>query len=71
MIKFYGVDVSYFQNDINWKKVKAAGIDFAIIRVGYRGYGDGTLMVDPKFKKNLVNAKAAGVDVGVYFLLRL
>lgn len=65
--KVYGVDVSYFQNDISWKKVKAAGIDFAIIRVGYRGYGDGTLMVDPKFKKNLVNAKAAGVDVGVYF----
>ncbi|MDE6149692.1 MAG: fibronectin type III domain-containing protein [Ruminococcus sp.] len=65
--KVYGVDVSYFQNTVNWKKVKAAGIDFAIIRVGYRGYGDGTLMVDSKFKENLVNAKAAGVDVGVYF----
>lgn len=65
--KVYGVDISYFQNTINWKKVKASGIDFAVIRVGYRGYGDGTLMVDSKFKENLVNAKAAGVDVGVYF----
>ena len=38
--KVYGVDVSYFQNTINWKKVKSSGIDFAVIRVGYRGYGD-------------------------------
>lgn len=65
--KVYGVDVSYFQSTINWKKVKAAGIDFAIIRVGYRGYGNGALALDAKFKENLENAKAAGVDVGVYF----
>lgn len=65
--KLYGIDVSFYQGDINWKNVKAAGIDFAIIRVGYRGFGDGSLVVDTKFKENLVNAKAAGVDIGLYF----
>lgn len=65
--KVYGVDVSYFQNTINWRKVKAAGIDYAIIRVGYRGYVNGALAVDPKFEENIENAKAAGIKVGVYF----
>ena len=37
----YGIDVSYFQNNINWSQVRADGQDFAIIRAGYRGYGTG------------------------------
>ncbi|MBQ9375856.1 MAG: fibronectin type III domain-containing protein [Ruminococcus sp.] len=65
--KVYGVDVSYFQDTINWKKVKAAGIDFAIIRLGYRGYGNGALVLDTKFHENMKNAKAAGVKIGIYF----
>ena len=66
--KIIGVDVSYFQYDIDWKKVKADGVDFAIIRLGYRGYGSaGTLVVDYKFKENLEQAKAAGLEVGIYF----
>ena len=66
--KDWGVDVSYYQGNINWSKVKADGIDFAIIRVGYRGYGTtGQLVVDEKFKENIEAAKKAGLKVGVYF----
>ena len=63
----HGIDVSQWQGDINWSKVKADGIDFAIIRMGYRGYGSsGTLNTDPYFHTNMKNAIAAGVKVGVY-----
>lgn len=63
-----GIDVSYHQGDINWKKVKKSGVSFVYIRMGYRGYGkDGKLVVDKKFQKNLKEAKAAGLDVGLYF----
>ncbi|HAQ63590.1 MAG TPA: hypothetical protein DCR23_03920, partial [Ruminococcaceae bacterium] len=63
-----GIDVSKYQYDINWQKVKAAGVDYAIIRLGFRGYGsEGKMKIDNYFEKNLSGAKAAGVDVGVYF----
>lgn len=62
-----GIDVSYHNGRINWKKVKKAGIDFAFLRLGYRGYGNGSLNLDVQFQRNLKNAKKAGVDVGVYF----
>lgn len=62
-----GIDVSTFQNTIDWNKVKKAGIDFAIIRVGYRGASQGTIQADDKFKENLKGAKDAGIKVGVYF----
>ena len=62
-----GVDVSEYQSDIDWTKVKAAGIDFAIIRVAYRGAQLGTLGKDTKYAQNLKNARAAGVKVGAYF----
>ena len=62
-----GIDVSEYQHDINWEQVKAAGVDFAIIRVGYRTYGGGEMTYDTKFKENLEKADAAGVKVGVYF----
>ncbi|MGN0132685.1 MAG: glycoside hydrolase family 3 N-terminal domain-containing protein [Lachnospiraceae bacterium] len=63
-----GIDVSKFQGDIDWEKVKAQGIEFAFIRVGNRGYGqEGTLNADPKYRQNIEGAKAAGIDVGVYF----
>lgn len=63
-----GVDVSIYQSDIDWVKVKEAGIDFAIIRVGGRGYGEeGKMFSDNKFKKNMDGALAAGLKVGVYF----
>lgn len=63
-----GIDVSRHNGKINWKKVKKAGIDFAFIRIGYRGYGrNGGLYVDKQFRRNLKNARKAGIDVGVYF----
>ena len=61
-----GIDVSSWQGDINWEKVKNAGCEFAMIRIGY-GHKNGELIFDSKFKKNLKNAKEAGVKVGLYF----
>ncbi len=62
-----GIDVSKWQGSINWAAVKAAGIDFAIIRLGYRGSQTGVLVEDPTFRKNIQGATAAGLRVGVYF----
>lgn len=62
-----GIDVSKWNGNIDWELVKAEGIDFAIIRCGYRGSSSGWLIEDPYFYQNLVGAKKAGVKVGVYF----
>lgn len=62
-----GIDVSYYQEDIDWKAVADDGVEFAIIRVGYRGYGSGAIKLDQRFEENLQEAKAAGLEVGVYF----
>ncbi len=63
-----GIDVSSHQGDIDWNQVAQDGVEFAIIRVGYRGYGsEGKLMEDQKFDDNIKGASAAGIKVGVYF----
>lgn len=62
-----GIDVSKWNGDINWAKVKAAGYKFVFIRCGYRGYESGALATDDKFKENIEGAQAAGLQVGVYF----
>ena len=62
-----GVDVSKYQGNIDWNQVKAAGYEFAIIRVGYRGYGSGALVEDSHFRQNIQGATAAGLQVGLYF----
>lgn len=62
-----GIDVSKWQGNIDWKAVAGAGIDFAIIRVGYRGYTAGSLVEDEYFRKNIAGATKAGIKVGVYF----
>lgn len=64
-----GIDVSYYQGNIDWEKVAESGeVDFAIIRLGFRGYGDaGKLVLDQTYEKNIEGAKSAGLDVGVYF----
>ncbi len=62
-----GIDVSKYNKDIDWERVKASGIEFAIIRAGYRGSSSGVLVEDPYFRQNLAGAKAAGVKIGVYF----
>lgn len=62
-----GVDVSEHQNTIDWIAVRESGIDFAILRCGWRGYSGGTLNEDTYFRQNIEGAKAAGLQVGVYF----
>lgn len=64
---YAGIDVSAFQGDIDWKAVKASGIHFAIIRLGYRGYGSGKLVEDDYARDNLREAKEAGLMIGAYF----
>jgi GH25 family lysozyme M1 (1,4-beta-N-acetylmuramidase) len=62
-----GVDVSEHQHEIDWKQVKEAGVDFAYIRLGRRGYTEGGLFNDPWFEKNYEGAKENAILVGVYF----
>ena len=65
---YAGVDVSAFQGEIDWDKVASSGIRFAIIRLGYRGWGKaGKLVEDEYAKANLEGAKKAGLQVGAYF----
>lgn len=62
-----GIDVSQWQGEIDWRKVKAAGVEFAMIRVGYqKGYG-GEYVLDPYFRANMAGATELGLPVGVYF----
>lgn len=62
------IDVSRFNGNIDWNAVKASGIDYAIIRVGYRGYESGTLVMDSMFETNMSGAIAAGIKVGAYIV---
>ncbi|MBQ6808648.1 MAG: glycoside hydrolase family 25 protein [Firmicutes bacterium] len=63
----YGVDVSTYQGEIDWQAVAEDGIDFAMVRLGYRGYSKGGLQIDEYALKNLDGAAAAGLEVGAYF----
>ncbi|WP_051465050.1 GH25 family lysozyme [Butyrivibrio sp. FCS014] len=62
-----GIDVSKWNGSINWAQVKNSGVNFVIIRCGYRGSSAGALIEDPKFRSNIQGATAAGLKVGVYF----
>lgn len=62
-----GIDVSYYQGDIDWNAVKSSGVEFVLIRVGYRGLTSGTLNNDTKFTTYMQGALAADLKVGVYF----
>ena len=62
-----GIDVSEHQGAIDWQKVHDDGVEYAIIRAGYRGYSEGKLFEDACFKANIEGAKAAGLKIGVYF----
>lgn len=64
----HGIDISSHQGEIDWEQVAASGMEFAMIRAGYRGYGpEGKLMEDERFHANIQGALAAGMDVGIYF----
>ena len=62
------IDVSTYNGDIDWNAVKAAGVDYAIIRVGYRGYGTARLVQDRRFEQNMRGAINAGIRVGAYIV---
>ena len=62
-----GVDVSQYQQEVDWQQVYEAGFEFAFIRIGYRGNTSGELYEDELARQHLSGARAAGLDVGVYF----
>ncbi len=62
-----GIDVSQWQGVIDWGKVKAAGIDFVMLRVGFRGNTVGKIYEDTYFERNVKGALENGVEVGIYF----
>ncbi|MBO5283959.1 MAG: hypothetical protein J6B43_12710 [Lachnospiraceae bacterium] len=62
-----GIDVSRWNGNIDWNAVKNSGVSYVIIRCGYRGSSQGSLIVDPKFQSNIKGATDAGLKVGVYF----
>ena len=62
-----GVDLSVFQKNVDWAKAAESGVEFAVIRLGFRGYGKGALQPDDLFDSHLDGAHAAGIDAGVYF----
>ncbi|MBP3476387.1 MAG: glycoside hydrolase family 25 protein [Lachnospiraceae bacterium] len=64
---YVGVDVSKHTGKINFTGVKAAGVDYVMIRLGSRGYSTGQISLDENFKENIEGAIAAGLEVGVYF----
>lgn len=65
-----GMDISSYQGKIDWDKVKASGIEYAIIRAGYRGYTEGVLKEDSKFEDNIKGALENDIAVGVYFVTK-
>lgn len=62
-----GIDVSKFQGKIDWEAVSRAGVQFAMLRVGLRGYGSGELVTDERFFENQQGAYENGIRTGVYF----
>lgn len=62
-----GIDVAEFDGEVDWGQVKAAGVDFVMVRVGYRGYSQGTVNLDSQFHNYIVGASQAGLKVGAYF----
>ena len=62
-----GIDVARYQGTIDWQQVADYGIDFAIVRIGYRGMSDGTIKEDPNGRYNLQEAAKAEIPLGVYF----
>lgn len=68
LCSYAGIDVSGYNGEIDWNKVKESGIDFVMFRIGGRGYGsEGVLYDEPRLLQNIRSAKKAGLDVGGYF----
>lgn len=67
LVSFVGTDISKYQDYVDFVKLKKAGVDFVMLRVGARGYGSGQLILDEYFSDNIKRATDAGLEVGVYF----
>ena len=67
VVSHKGIDVSKYQGNIDWEKVKADGVEYAFVRLGLRGYGSGKIVMDEYYEENMREASAAGVETGVYF----
>ncbi len=67
VVSVKGIDISKYQENVDWEKVAASGVEYAMIRVGIRGYGTGEIVLDATFEDNIKGATQAGIDVGVYF----
>lgn len=63
----FGIDLSKYQGTVDWEKVKNSGVEFAMIRMGVRGYSSGTVVMDEKFVENMEGATKNGIDIGIYF----
>jgi len=63
----YGIDVARYQGTIDWQEVAADGVDFAMVRVGYRSQEDGSIVPDPNARYNMQEASRNGIKLGVYF----
>lgn len=66
-VSFLGVDISKYQDFVNFNSLKSEGVDYVMLRVGARGYSTGQITLDENFHDNMLMAKEAGLDVGVYF----
>ena len=66
-ISHLGVDISYHQKSVDWDKLKEAGVEFVMLRCGYRGYTEGGLVKDEKFDEYARACNEAGIPLGVYF----
>lgn len=62
-----GIDLSRYQGEVDWEQVAADGVDYAMIRVGIRGYGTGEIVLDDTLDTNMMGATYNGIDVGAYF----
>ncbi|MDD3368599.1 MAG: glycoside hydrolase family 25 protein [Lachnospiraceae bacterium] len=67
LISHKGIDVSRFQGEIDWEKVKNDGVEFALIRLGVRGYTEGAIVLDQTYEANMEGALSQGIHTGVYF----
>ena len=66
-ISYIGADISKQTGNVNFASLKAAGVDYVMIRLGGRGYSTGQITLDENFKQNIEGAIAEGLDIGVYF----
>lgn len=63
----YGINVSYYQQDIDWATVAEQGVQYAIIRIGYRGYENGKIAEDPNYEQYMQGVAKTDIGVGTYF----